>query len=67
MFCFNASKEGLIKNRYWAEYNQGLTKITDEGKCGSVVIARGCGHFIQKDDPAFVAEEIVNIMERLRW
>ncbi|PQE32477.1 alpha beta-Hydrolase protein [Rutstroemia sp. NJR-2017a WRK4] len=51
-------------NPYWAQYNEGLTKITDVGRCGSVKIAKGCGHFIQMDDPAFVAGEIKALLER---
>jgi pimeloyl-ACP methyl ester carboxylesterase len=44
-----------------------LTKVTDEGRCDGVVIAKGCGHFIQMDKPAFVAEEIVKMLEKLGW
>jgi len=54
-------------NAYWAKYNQGLTKLTDEDKCDGVVIANGCGHFIQKDDPSFVAKEIESMIEKLGW
>ena len=57
----------LIASRYWAKYNEGLTKITDEDKCREVLIAKGCGHFIQKDDPSFVATEVKNMIERLGW
>lgn len=57
----------LIENRYWAEYNEGLTKITDPEKCGPVVIASGCGHFIQKDGPNFVAKEVMEMLEKLKW
>lgn len=32
-----------------------------------MVIASGCGHFIQMDDPAFVAQEFVNMLARLDW
>ncbi|KAH9213030.1 Alpha/Beta hydrolase protein [Leptodontidium sp. 2 PMI_412] len=56
-----------ITNEYWAEYNEGLTKITDEGKCKGVVIARGCGHFIQKDNPEFVAQQISGMITELGW
>ncbi|KUJ14717.1 uncharacterized protein LY89DRAFT_120136 [Mollisia scopiformis] len=56
-----------ITNAYWAEYNQGLTKITDEKLSGPVIIANGCGHFIQKDDPIFVADTIMNMIKALEW
>lgn len=39
--------------------------ITDEGRCEGVKIAKGCGHFIQMDDPDFVAREIEIILEKL--
>lgn len=29
------------------------------------LVARGCGHFIQRDDPGFVAAEVVTLLERL--
>ncbi|TVY81950.1 hypothetical protein LSUE1_G002606 [Lachnellula suecica] len=51
-------------NRYWAKYNEGLTKITDR-HTNRVIIAPGCGHFIQLDDPAFVAREIMTMLQTL--
>jgi pimeloyl-ACP methyl ester carboxylesterase len=32
-----------------------------------VTIAKGCGHFIQIDDPSFVAKEISKMLEKLSW
>lgn len=29
------------------------------------IIARGCGHFIQRDDPDFVAMQIFGMLDRL--
>lgn len=60
-------KKANERDRYWANYNEGLTRLTDLDKSGSVVIARGCGHFIQKNDPAFTAEQIVHMLKRLGW
>jgi hypothetical protein len=57
----------LIWCRYWAEYNEGLTKLVVDGKERNVRIAKGCGHFIQSDDPTFVGEEIVKMIERVGW
>ncbi|KAH8661428.1 Alpha/Beta hydrolase protein [Tricladium varicosporioides] len=54
-------------NPYWAKYNEGLLKITDEERSGKVVIAKGCGHFIQNDDPQFVADEIKKMVTKLAW
>lgn len=53
--------------RHWAEYNQGLTKLTNEGRRKGVLIATGCGHFIQKDDPLFVAATLSRMTEALGW
>ncbi|KAK4212016.1 Alpha/Beta hydrolase protein [Rhypophila decipiens] len=63
-----------ITNAYvdpaWSEYNKGLTQLGEsqdrtspEG--GNVKIAKGCGHFIQKDDPVFVAREISTLLDYL--
>ncbi|KAM3083379.1 hypothetical protein ACMFMG_004031 [Clarireedia jacksonii] len=49
---------------YWAQYNEDLTKITEVGRCDGVKIAKGCGHFIQMDDPAFVAGEIKALVQK---
>ncbi|KAI9719606.1 MAG: hypothetical protein M1812_003377 [Candelaria pacifica] len=52
-------------NPYWHRYNEGLTKITASPLAKGPVIAKGCGHFIQKDDPGFVAAEICEMLSRL--
>lgn len=56
-------------NPAWGAYNEGLTRLvqaeTPDQK-PQVKIAKGCGHFIQKDDPAFVAAEIDNILKALQ-
>lgn len=51
--------------RYWAKYNAELVHITNEDRCEGVKIASGCGHFIQMDDPDFVAGEIKIILDKL--
>lgn len=61
-------------NPIWSEYNKGLTKLghqenaSGDGEGGSddhVKIAKGCGHFIQRDDPVFVAHEISSLLDNL--
>jgi len=47
-------------NPPWASYNAGLTKLAESGE---VKIAKGCGHFVQRDDPAFVAAELSNLLD----
>ena len=54
-------------DRYWEEYNEGLTKLVDDGKKREVVIAKGCGHFVQFDDPKFVGEEVVRMIGKVGW
>jgi hypothetical protein len=52
-------------NPGWAAYNAGLTKLTTEADgsgTGVLKIAKNCGHFIQKDDPAFVAAELDSLL-----
>jgi hypothetical protein len=50
-------------NPAWGEYNKGLTRLVRAES--EVKIAKGCGHFIQKDDPAYVATEINSILNEL--
>lgn len=50
-------------NPTWAVYNEGLTRLVPTET--KVKIAKGCGHFIQKDDPAFVAAELSGILNNL--
>jgi len=52
-------------NPAWQKYNEGLIKITDSGKAIGPVIAVGCGHFVQKDNPGFVSDELVSLLDRV--
>jgi hypothetical protein len=54
-------------DRYWARYNEDLTRITEEGRCEGVLIAKGCGHFIQADDPGLVVGEVLKLMGKMGW
>ncbi|KAK8007014.1 acyl-CoA N-acyltransferase [Apiospora arundinis] len=51
----------------WEKYNEGLLGIAGDGPGtrGEVVIAPQCGHFIQKNNPRFVADEIIGLLKRL--
>ena len=49
----------------WAKYNEALLKLSDAERTRGVVIAPGCGHFIQKDNPAFVAEELGELLKKV--
>ncbi|KAK0703858.1 Alpha/beta hydrolase fold-1 [Lasiosphaeria miniovina] len=54
-------------NPAWGEYNEGLTRLVqhESRPGGQLKIAKGCGHFIQKDDPQFVAIEIDGLLKEL--
>ena len=49
-------------NPAWAAYNEDLTKLAESEE---VKIARGCGHFIQRDDPEFVASELSSLLDAI--
>ncbi|KAK4232193.1 Alpha/Beta hydrolase protein [Podospora fimiseda] len=52
----------------WDRYNQGLTLLVagpENNNPHQVKIAKGCGHFIPRDDPKFVANEIKNLLDKL--
>ncbi|KAI0878521.1 Alpha/Beta hydrolase protein [Hypoxylon argillaceum] len=52
-------------NPTWHRYNQGLTKITSPEKASGPLIAKRCGHFIQRDDPTFVAELALRMLDSI--
>ncbi|KAI1102180.1 alpha/beta-hydrolase [Jackrogersella minutella] len=52
-------------NPAWSRYNDGLARLTDADRARGPVIAVGCGHFIQKDDPAFVAELVEDLLQKV--
>ncbi|ETN42906.1 uncharacterized protein HMPREF1541_02064 [Cyphellophora europaea CBS 101466] len=49
----------------WDAYNEGLVKLVEEGRAKGVVIAKGAGHFVQRDNPTCVAEEIVDLVNKV--
>jgi pimeloyl-ACP methyl ester carboxylesterase len=52
-------------NPAWRTYNEGLTRLTDPDRAIGVITAVGCGHFIQRDGPAFVADELGSLLDRV--
>ncbi|KAL5114576.1 hypothetical protein ACEQ8H_007545 [Pleosporales sp. CAS-2024a] len=52
-------------NPAWQRYNEGLTRITDADKSIGPIVAVGCGHFVQKDGPEFVSDELVSLLDRV--
>ncbi|KAI2613835.1 alpha/beta-hydrolase [Hypoxylon fragiforme] len=53
-------------NPAWARYNEGLVRLARGGRARGPVIAVGCGHFIQRDDPRLVAELADELIRRVR-
>ncbi|KAK6332876.1 hypothetical protein TWF696_002896 [Orbilia brochopaga] len=51
-------------NPAWARYNDGLLKITAEGRAKKLV-AEGAGHFIQQGRPDLVADELQLLIEKV--
>ncbi|KAJ5620566.1 hypothetical protein N7510_004550 [Penicillium lagena] len=71
-FAEESSKMGSPKsvtmtylNPFWHKYNEGLIKITDEGRSKGPLQAPGSGHFVQKDNPAFVAQELDELLSKV--
>ncbi|KAH0342877.1 alpha/beta-hydrolase, partial [Aureobasidium melanogenum] len=52
-------------NPVWREYNKELATLTSSDRSKGPVVAKGCGHFIQRDDPGFVASEVCDMLQRL--
>ncbi len=56
----------MYMNPKWHKYNQGLVHITDREKSKGPILAKGCGHFIQRDDPDFVIKETLDLVDKVR-
>ena len=52
-------------NPYWHSYNQGLAKITDADRSKGPLQAPNAGHFIQRDNPEFVAKELDELISKV--
>lgn len=50
----------------WDEYNRGLLRLGEKGRTRGVVIATGAGHFIQRDNPQCVVDEIVKLIGKVK-
>lgn len=48
----------------WEEYNRGLLELDGKGN-GEVKIVGGAGHFVQRDRPSLVAEEVWNVIREV--
>ncbi|KAJ5933583.1 alpha/beta-hydrolase [Penicillium verhagenii] len=52
-------------NPYWHRYNEDLVKITESEYAKGPLIAPNAGHFVQKDNPEFVAQELNELLEKI--
>ena len=53
-------------NPPWHEYNEGLAKLTDVERAKGPIIAPGCGHFIQRDNPGFVVQVVLQMWKDIQ-
>ncbi|KAH7324224.1 Alpha/Beta hydrolase protein [Stachybotrys elegans] len=53
-------------NPYWHRYNQGLAKLTDPARSVGPLEAPDAGHFIQVDNPGFVASHIQDVLGKIQ-
>ncbi|KAF2456315.1 hypothetical protein BDY21DRAFT_346767 [Lineolata rhizophorae] len=51
-------------NPCWAKYNEVLVQITGPSRRRGPLIAPNAGHFIQKDNPNFIATEINHLLSK---
>ncbi|KAI0434905.1 hypothetical protein F5Y09DRAFT_337297 [Xylaria sp. FL1042] len=49
----------------WTKHNEGLSRLTDPDRSKGPLIAPKCGHFIQKDNPPFVAEQLGDLIKKV--
>ena len=49
----------------WDEYNAGLLKLGQPERTKTLVIAKGSGHFVQRDNPQCIADEIVDLIRKV--
>ena len=53
-------------NPYWWSYNEKLTGLSDGNRTQGPIEAIGAGHFIQRDRPDLVVEELMNMITKVR-
>jgi hypothetical protein len=56
---------GHYTHPYWHKYNGGLARLAEAGRSGGPLQAPHAGHFIQFDNPDFVAQEVDAMLSRL--
>jgi pimeloyl-ACP methyl ester carboxylesterase len=49
----------------WQKYNEGLCRLTDTDRAKGPLIAPKSGHFVQRDNPTFVAEQLEDLIMKV--
>lgn len=49
----------------WQKYNEGLCRLTDLDRAKGPLLAPTSGHFIQRDNPPFVAEQLEDLITKV--
>lgn len=49
----------------WEKYNEGLTGLTDSDRAKGPLICPKSGHFVQKDNPPFVVEQLEDLLTKV--
>ncbi|KAM0195750.1 hypothetical protein ACHAPI_006302 [Fusarium lateritium] len=55
----------VYMNTYWQHYNEGLAKLTTSENSDGPIQVPDAGHFIQIDNPAFVAKKAYELLQKL--
>jgi hypothetical protein len=50
----------------WHKYNEGLLGLSDPDRTMGVVFAPNSSHFIQKDNPQFVATQLDYLLQKVQ-
>lgn len=56
----------LMYSSAWHKYNEALLKLSDPERATGVLFAPDSGHFIQKDNPQFVATHLENLLKKVQ-
>lgn len=56
----------IYSNPAWDSYNRGLARLTEQDRSKGPIPAKGCGHFIQRDDPNFVVDETLDLVDKVK-
>ncbi|PWY62216.1 alpha/beta-hydrolase [Aspergillus eucalypticola CBS 122712] len=54
----------VYMNPYWHRFNEGLAKLTDSERSKGPFQAPGAGHFVQRDNPDLVANELREMLDK---